>query len=113
MNFVRLIPVFLSLLLLAAHFFRAGQMVLAVIPLLLFVPLVLRERWVPWLVQTVLLLGALEWVWTLYTVAQIRIAHGMDWQRMAIILGAVALFTALSSLVFRSRGLRQRYSEAA
>jgi hypothetical protein len=30
---------------------------------------------------------------------------------MVIILGAVALFTALSSLVFRSRALQERYSE--
>lgn len=111
MNFVRLIPVFLSLLLLWAHFFRANQVVLAVIPLLLFVPLAFRKAWVPRLVQVVLLAGALEWVRTLYTVAQFRIAHDMDWQRMAVIIGAVALFTALSGLVFRSSSLRQHYSE--
>jgi len=111
MNFLRLLPVFISLLLLAAHFFRAGQTALAVVPLLLFIPLFLREKWVPWLIQAALLLGAIEWVRTLYSVAQIRIAHDMPWVRMAIILGAVALITALSCLVFRSQGLRKRYSE--
>lgn len=111
MNFFRLLPVFLSFLLLAAHFFRAGQTVLAVVPLLLFIPLALRKTWVPWLIQLTLLLGAIEWVRTLYVVAQLRIEYGQPWQRMAIILGAVALFTALSCLVFRSKGLRNRYSE--
>ena len=110
MNFARLLPVILSFLLLAAHFFRAGQTVLAVIPLLLFVPLVFRQTWVPWLMRVVLWLGALEWVRTLYEVAQLRIEYGQPWHRMAVILGVVAAFTALSSLVFGSKGLRQRYS---
>lgn len=111
MNFVRLIPVFLSLLLLSAHFFRAGQVVLMVIPLLLLIPLAFRQAWVPGMVQVVLWLGAIEWLRMIYSVAQYRIAHGDDWHRMAVILGAVALFTALSSLVFRSAGLRKRYLE--
>ena len=110
MNFLRLFPVFISLLLLAAHFFRAGQTVLAVIPLILFIPLILREKWVPWLIQLALVLGAVEWLRTLVSVAQIRMEYDMPWARMAVILGAVALFTARSSLVFRSKGLRKRYS---
>jgi hypothetical protein len=36
--------------------------------------------------------------------------YDMPWVRMAVILGVVALFTAFSSLVFRSKGLRKRYS---
>ncbi|MCW8925478.1 MAG: hypothetical protein OQJ84_04410 [Xanthomonadales bacterium] len=111
MSFFRLLPVFLSFLLLAAHFFRAGQTVMAAIPLLLLIPLASRKIWVPWLIQLALLLGAIEWVRTLYVVAQLRIEYGQPWHRMAIILGAVALFTALSCLVFRSKGLRNRYSE--
>ena len=110
MVFLRLLPVFISFLLLSAHFYRAGQIDLAIIPLLLFVPLIFRKSWVPWLIQLVLLLGAIEWLRTLYSVAQIRIEFGMPWVRMAVILGAVALFTALSGLVFRSKGLRKRYS---
>lgn len=109
MNFFRLFPVHISLLLLAAHFFRAGQVVLCIVPLLLFIPLLLREKWVPWLIQTALALGALEWVRTLVSIAQIRMANDMAWGRMAVILGVVALFTALSGLVFRSKALKSRY----
>ena len=112
MNFVWLIPVFLSLLLLGAHLlFHTGQLAIALIPLLFLVPLMLRKYWVPWLTQLVLLLGAIEWVRTLYVGVNQKLAAGADWQRYALILGAVALFTALSCLVFRSEGLRARYSE--
>ena len=109
MNFLRLLPVFISFLLLAAHFLRSGQTVVVVVLLALLLLLFVRKFWVPWVIQAILLLGAVEWVLTLYSVAQVRIASGAPWTRMAIILGAVALFTALSSLVFRSKPLRDRY----
>jgi hypothetical protein len=37
---------------------------------------------------------------------------GEPWTRMAIILGVVAVITAASALVFRSRALRERYQTA-
>ena len=111
MSFVRLLPVFISFLLLAAHFVRAGQNILAFILLFLLLLLALRKSWVPWVIQLTLLLGAIEWLRTLVFVAQMRMEFGMPWARLAIILGSVALFTALSSLVFRSKGLRKRYSD--
>ena len=110
MNFLRLLPVFISLLLLAAHFFRAGQSILAAVPVVLMVFLIVREKWVVWLIQLALVLGAIEWIRTLVAVAEVRLEYGMPWVRMAVILGAVAAFTALSSLVFRSKGLRERYT---
>ena len=110
MNFLRLLPVFISFVLLAAHFFRAGQTVMVLLGLFLLLLLILRKSWVPWVLQVALLLGAVEWLRTLYFIAQMRIELGMPWIRMAIILGAVALFTAFSSLVFRSKALRNRYS---
>ena len=111
MNFIRLLPVLVSILLLAAHFFRAGQIVIVFV-LLGFLPLLMvRKFWVPWVMQMVLLLGAAEWLRTLVFVAQMRIEYDMPWTRMAIILGAVALFTACSGLVFRGKALRKRYSD--
>jgi hypothetical protein len=72
--------------------------------------LIVREKWVAWLIQLALVLGAIEWIRTLVAVAEVRLEYGMPWVRMAVILGAVAAFTALSSLVFRSKGLRKRYT---
>lgn len=111
MNSLRLLPVILGFLLLAAHFYRAGLLPLTVLcvalPLLLF----LRRAWVPRLFQVLLVLGALEWLRTLYVFVAMRIAFGEPWTRLALILGAVALFTALSGLVFRNRALQGYYDK--
>ena len=108
---LRLIPVFLSFLLLGAHFYRAGLVPLTVLsaacPLLLF----MRKSWIPRLFQVVLLAGALEWLRSLYFLAAMRIAWDQPWTRLAIILGAVALLTALSGLVFNNRKLRSYYRQ--
>lgn len=110
MNFIRLLPVFISFLLLAAHFLRAGQTLVMSILLCALFLLFVKKSWVPWVMQLILLIGAVEWVYTLVRVAQMRIEFGMPWTRMAIILGAVALFTMLSGLVFKSKALRLRYN---
>ena len=109
MNFLRLLPVIVSFVLLAAHFYRAELTPLvaacAFLPLLLF----LRKPWVPRLFQGLLVVGALEWLRTLYVLAAMRMGFDQPWGRLALILGVVALFTALSGLVFNGRSLRTRY----
>jgi hypothetical protein len=109
MNLLRLLPVVLSFLLLGAHFYRAGLEIAAVLCLALPFLLFLRRTWVPRLLQVLLLLGALEWLRSLYVLAAMRIAFEQPWTRLAFILVAVALFTGLSGLVFRNRKLRARY----
>ena len=109
MNAIRLLPVILSFLLLAAHFYRAGYPVVTVLCAALPCFLILRKAWIPKLFQVLLVLGALEWLRALYGFAAMRIAFGEPWMRLAVILGAVALFTGLSGLVFRSGKLRARY----
>ncbi len=105
----RLLPVVLSLVLLAAHFYRAGLLPVAVICLGLLPLLFVRKSWVPRFFQVLLLLGALEWLHALYNFAAMRIAWDQPWTRLALILCAVALFTALSGLVFRTSKLRSFY----
>ncbi len=109
MNALRLLPVILSFLLLAAHFYRAGNVILTGLCVLLLFLLFLRKPWVPRLFQVLLVLGSLEWLRALYVFAQMRIAFEQPWTRLAVILLAVALFTALSGLVFEGAALRARY----
>ena len=111
MNLLRLLPVILSFLLLAAHFLRAGWPALSVLCLALLPLLMLRRWWVPPLFQALLLLGAVEWLRTLAMLVLMRIAQQQDWGRATMILLPVAVLTALSALVFRSAGLRQRYPD--
>lgn len=113
MNFLRLMPVILSLLLLAAHFYRGGELFLVGASLLMIVLMLFRQPWIPRLLQAALVLGSIEWLWTLYLIARVRIEYGMPWARMSVILGAVALFTALSAMVFRGKKVRERYHSRA
>ncbi len=104
-----LLPVILSALVLAAHFFRAGNLIGLALCLgglaLLFVP----RAWAARAVQVGLVLGAAEWVRTLLDFTAQRRAMGEPWARLAVILGTVALFTIASALVFRGARLRRRY----
>ena len=109
MRLLRLLPVILSYLLLGAHFYRAGLTALTTACIALLFLLFVPKPWVARLTQIVLVLGALEWLRALYYFAAMRSAFGEPWARLALILGAVALFTALSALVFQSRDLQQRY----
>lgn len=102
----------LSALLMAAHFSRADNIALSVLSLVAPVLLLVRKPWVARAFQLALVLGALEWVRTLVSIAQRRHEMGEPWLRMAAILGVVSLFTALSALVFRSKSLKQRYSSS-
>jgi hypothetical protein len=104
-----LVPVLLSTLLLAAHFLRDGQWPIVLLVLCAIPLLAVRRRRAMRLVQVMLVVGALEWGRTLLALASYRLELGAPWTRMALILGAVAAFTALSALVFETRRLRRRY----
>lgn len=100
----------LSSVLLAAHFYRAGQLALAVASLALIALLAVPRRWAARAVQIALVLGALEWLRTLAAFAAERVSAGQPYLRLAVILLAVAAFTAASALVFRNARLRVRYN---
>ena len=98
---MKFVPVVLSALLLAAHFFRSGNT--GAVVLALAVPLLLttRERWSVRAVQLFLVLAAAEWVRTALAIARERSVMGAPSTRMFIILGAVALFSAASAIPLR------------
>ncbi|MCK4879963.1 MAG: hypothetical protein KAS82_04855 [Bacteroidales bacterium] len=109
MNLVRLIPVILSFGLLAAHFSRADLLPLVVVSLLVPFLLLVRKAWAARSIQLLLLLGALEWIRSMFGYIEIRKAVGEDWGKLAIILVTVAILTACSGLVFRGKSLKLRY----
>ncbi len=109
MMVVRLLPVLLSAVLLAAHFSRHDMPALIPVALLFPALLLVRRPWVPRVVQVILALAALEWIRTAMSLGRARLAAGEPWVRMALILGAVALVTAASALVLRLPAVRARY----
>lgn len=110
MNFLRLLPPAIALLLLAAHFWRAQWWPLAIVCVALVGVLALQRSWAARLVQTALMLGSIEWLRTLAALVAARMAMGQPYARMTLILGAVAVATFAAALVFRSRALRERYN---
>lgn len=106
MMFLRLFPVIVSALLLAAHFFRNGRGGVTLLCLAVSLSLAVRRPWVMGVARVFLALAALEWLRTLVALAHVRAAHGEPWTRLAVILGSVASFTAASALVFRSAQVR-------
>lgn len=109
---VRLLPPALAAIVLAAHFYRAGNLVLAGLAAGLGALLFVRRAWAARVVHLGLALGAIEWTLTLVRLVAARQAMGQPYARMAAILGAVALLTAMSGLVFRSRDLRRWFGPA-
>jgi NAD-dependent dihydropyrimidine dehydrogenase PreA subunit len=112
LNFIRFFPVGLSSIIMAAHFSRANQTGLALVCLLLPFLLFIKRRWVVKVFQVLLLIGTIEWIATTLRIVHIRQAQGQAWTRLLIILGSVALFTALSALVFETKSLKQRFRDS-
>ena len=102
-------PVVVSLLVLAAHFLRAGNGVAVAVLLLLIPALFVRRSWTVRLVQVALIVGALEWLRTLYVLAQMRSAQGEPYTRMAVILGVVAAVSLVSALILETKTMRSIY----
>ncbi|MEW5925482.1 MAG: 4Fe-4S binding protein [Candidatus Zixiibacteriota bacterium] len=113
MTIIRLLPVLLSALLISAHFFRSGNIGLAVVSTSAPFMLLINRRWVMYVISGLLLLGALVWIETTFAFIHIRQALGMPWLRLGAILGSVTVLTALSGLVFRKKKIADIYARAA
>ena len=96
----------LALLVLAAHFFRAGLMPLTVLCVLLVALLFVRTTWAVRAVQVALALGAVEWLRTAWVFAAARAAQGQPYGRLLVILGTVAAVTAVAALLLSGRTVR-------
>ena len=67
------------------------------------------KKWVPRIVQLYLIFGFAEWIRIAFVYVEQRQLVGDDYQRLAIILGGVALFTLLSGLMCELKGLKGKY----
>ena len=110
MNFLRLLPVMVSFVLMAAHFLRADNGALVAVCLALPLMLLVSRSWVARVVQLLLVLAGIEWLRTMVVLISRRQDAGEPWMRLALILVSVSLLTMASALVFRLAALRERYS---
>lgn len=107
MTFFRFVVPALALLLLGAHFFRAGGWLPAAVAVALLALLAVPHRWAVRTLQVALVLGALEWLRTLAAFAAARIAVGQPYLRLTAILVGVSAFTLLGAWLLRRRTVRR------
>ena len=107
----RLIPLPSCIMLLpaGAHFWRSGQPGLAAACLVLSALAWSRAAWIRQLLLLVLPLLAARWIWSAGQFVQMRILMGEPWHRLAVILLAVALLTALATWPLLREAAQQRY----
>jgi hypothetical protein len=102
-----------ALAVLAAHLWRSGGVVLAIVSLAAVGLVLVRRRWSARVLQAVLALGTIEWLRTLAALVAARQSMGLPYTRLALIIGAVAVATALAAHVFELRPMRVRYAPSA
>jgi hypothetical protein len=112
-TFLLLLPAALSLLVLAAHFLRGGMSLPVIMCLVLMGFLWVPRPWATRTLQIVLVLGAAEWIRTTMALVSARQVTGAPWERMAMILGIVALVTFASAAAFELPALKRRDGRAA
>ena len=104
-----LAPVVLSIAVLGAHFMRYGNDIGVAVSFVLIGLVFLRRAWVARLIQAALVLGALEWMHTIYELMQMRMAQGAPIARMAVIMSVVIAITLGSALLFQTKTLQRMY----
>lgn len=109
MKILAFLPVIVSSLLAAAHFYRSGFLLVAALSMLLPVLMLVRHRLVPRLLTFFLLFCGLEWLRTLYILTGRYHEAGLPATRLTVILTTVSLIAILSPLVFRTQVMRKRY----
>lgn len=109
MLMLRLIPIIVAALLLAAHFLRAGNFFASGVSLLAPLLLLVRERWSLVVLQVLAYVGAGFWLIATLEILQQRLALGLPWLRLVAILGGVTLFTIVAGLLLNSAAIKNRY----
>jgi len=109
--FLKILPIILCFLLLAAHFGRANLLILQIIsisfPFLLF----WKTKIAIFIIQACLMLAGIESIRTAVYYARIRNENEEPWLRLAIILGTVVVLNFATVLVFRTKSMKERYKQ--
>ena len=108
---MRLIPAFISLLLLGAHSWRWGDSIGILCWCSLIVLLFSGRAWARSIVTLGLAGGIGVWIMTTKTLLGLRLAHGMPYERLLGIMGVVILFSFLSGMLLWGRKAAHHFSQ--
>ncbi len=99
--FKRLFPICFAMILLAAHFSRNGNTLLAFATILLPFLLFIKRRWVIYFLQTFTWLGSLSWAVGTYNLVTSRMAYGQPWAHVYYFKHRYAIYNLGRLLVKR------------
>jgi hypothetical protein len=103
----------LSLLILAAHFYRGAEAALAAVSLIAVALLFVRRTWSPAVLQVILALGVVEWLITMVEFVRVRQEMGLPFGRLQLIIGGVAFLCGIAAALLSTRSVRERYASHA
>ncbi|MFQ6678750.1 MAG: hypothetical protein ACE5D0_10610 [Fidelibacterota bacterium] len=106
---LRLIPLIISWLILAAHFLRYGNILSALLCIMVPLLLIIPKRIILHIVQWFTFAGVLLWIKIGIDLVKLRFAFHDDYYRLAIIMTFVALFTFVSGLTLYHESFRRVY----
>jgi len=106
---IRIVPVIVSFLLLAAHFLRESNLVMLGICCGIPWVLLIKDRRSLLIAQIAIYAGVLVWVNTTLRIYRQRVLLGLPWQRAILILGGVTVLTAIAGMLLHSPTLKARY----
>lgn len=96
-------------MLIAAHFLRFGNLLVAALCLAVPLLFLIRRYWSLLLLQGLAFAATAVWLFTAWQIADERIVFGAPWLRAVAILGAVAAVTALAGALLNGAVMRERY----
>ncbi|HEY3310406.1 MAG TPA: hypothetical protein VGK00_02090 [Anaerolineales bacterium] len=106
---LRLTPLILSTLLVAAHFLRSYSLLPMFVSLAAPLLLLVKKRWSLLVLQVLCVVAAFIWMLALYGIIQQRLLEGRSWLASGLILGTVALFTLFSGWLLNSPQVKDNY----
>jgi len=110
MIILRLLPIILADVLLAAHFLRFGGIIPAGLILLLLLTLFIRRWWIVRLWQVFLFAATLVWIQTSFKLVGARLAMGAPATRLTIIMAGVVLFNVFALFWLENKKIKAHYN---
>ncbi|MBD3223168.1 MAG: hypothetical protein GF313_00450 [Caldithrix sp.] len=108
--FIRLLPVILSALLIAAHLMRYYGLEIALIPIVLLITLFIRHPLIRRGWQILMLISTIIWIDTTVELIHFRLVAQQPYLRLAVIMIAVILFTIFSGVMLENKRIQTFYA---
>jgi len=111
MRFVRMLPVIFAGIIFSAHVLRFYGVILALLSFLFIFTLLAGKRWVLRVWQVYLSGATLVWISATIGFIRYRMAVGMPWGRLALIMGVVIALTVFSIFWLENKKVKEYYDK--